>query len=313
MPPDIHEKPSNQPPIAQSGEGAGWLWLPALLGVLATCLVQGWGPEWPPARQFLVQLGINLCVLLLYLREFVRHGPSFMELSGLLLVTVCLLFLAYKAVVLALVVILFLSFLWLLLAWLAYDWPARRGLVTLALFLTLLQGLLSLWNGLRPSDHGALGGLAVSIVFQAVLTLGLLALSRPPKIALSVHCAFYERLWADVLVLVLFVQALVGLALRDGATDFWRNFHLFLGSLATLLALFVGWRGRTWLLGLPYRRWLVPALLMMPLNQLALGLYARLGGEAAWLGPLHTTNGLFIFAAACLMSGTLWFSHTQDS
>lgn len=63
-----------------------------MLGVLATCLVQGWAPEWPPVRRFLLQFGIDLCVLMLYLREFVRHAPSLMELSGLLLVTVGSLF-----------------------------------------------------------------------------------------------------------------------------------------------------------------------------------------------------------------------------
>lgn len=313
MPPDLHEDTAAHPPIAIGGAGVGWTWLPAMLGVLATCLVQGWAPEWPPVRRFLLQFGIDLCVLMLYLREFVRHAPSLMELSGLLLVTVGSLFLAYKAALLALVVILCLSFLWLLLAWSAYRWPLRRGLVTLALFLTLLQGLLSLRNGLHPSADSAWAGAALSIVLLAVLSLSLLVLSRSQRIVLAANRGFYERLWADVLVLVLFVQAMLGFLLRDGATDFWRNFHLFLGSLGTLLALVVAWRGRSWLLGLPRRRWLMPALMIMPLNQLALGFYARLGGDAAWLSPLHATNGLAIFVAACLLSGSLWFGQAQDS
>ncbi len=312
MPSDLQEDASLSPPLAPGRTGAGWPWLPALLVVLATCVVQGWGTEWPPARQFLVQRGIDLCVFGLYLREFARHSPSFLELSGLLLVTAGLLFLAYKAALGALLMIFGLSALWLVLAWLAHRWPLSRGLLTVAVFLTVLQALLSLWHALRPADGGAWFMAVVSILLLAVLALSLLSVSRSQPVRLSQQSIFHERLWAEALVLVLGAQAVLGLALRDGEADFWRTFHLLWGALSVLLALAVGWRGRLWLLRLPHRRWLVPALMIMPVNQLALGLYVRFGGEAGWLSPLHSVNGLCILAAACLVSGSLWFTQEQD-
>lgn len=311
MPPDA----SADPALPRASAGGRWAWLgalPVLLAVLAMIALQGLGPDWPPARRFLLQRGIDLLVLVLYFREFARHSPSFLEACSIFLVGSGLLFLIYKAALAPVVMILGMSALWLALAWLARRWPLRRGLLTVAVFLTLLQAVLALRQAMLPAGFSLPHALVPPLLLAVLAAVALLSTPRH-ALRLSPAQAARERLWADALVLALLAQAVLGAALRQGGEDFSRGFHFLWGALGMLLAVEVGWRGRGWLLALPGRRWLGPALVVMPVNQLALGLYLRLGGDAAWLTPLHTLNGLGIYVAACLVSASLWLPLADET
>jgi hypothetical protein len=295
----------------------GWrLWmqvLPVLLVLGGMLALQGLGSEWPPARRFLWQRGIDLVLLALYLREFARHSPSFLEGAGLFVIAGGLLFLAYKTALIQAGMILCLSVIWLALTWIARLWPLRRGLLTLALFLSLLQAVISLHQAMQAEPI-----FSPTLTILPLIIMGVLAMVLVSSVAgqhgprLSPAQLMRERLWADALVLVLFSQGVLGAALRHGGGEFLRGFHLLWGGVAVLLALTVGWRGRGWLLALPGRRWLGPALVVMPVNQLALGIYQKMGGSAPWLQPLHTMNGLAIYGIACLVSASLWLSRGEE-
>jgi hypothetical protein len=58
-----------------------------------------------------------------------------------------------------------------------------------------------------------------------------------------------------------------------------------------VLTIIVAWKVRLWLGRIPGLRWIPPALMIMPVNQVFLGSYVLLTGKSFWITYLHVHNG----------------------
>jgi hypothetical protein len=70
-----------------------------------------------------------------------------------------------------------------------------------------------------------------------------------------------------------------------------------------LLAAVTAWSARRWTWG--GLNWMPPALLIMPVNQVALGLYAKVTSNTL-VPVLHQFNALLVFCLAVLWACLVW-------
>jgi cytochrome c oxidase assembly protein subunit 15 len=299
----------------------GWYHVPALL--------LEHGHRW-------IATSIGFLVLGMYFWQFARCKPSFMEAASILLVGAGFLFLVFKGTLLPAVLIVAMAFAWLIMSWIGRRWTLLRGLTTLALFTVIGQAALGGLRVLKMSDpfgisHGSLGQL-----FFCLLVFIAFASSRTWKeerLRLPTASVRSARWWSALLVLAVFCQLVIGATLRhtqrlhlaasdilttkgqlfpptDPADVFVLHLHKYWGFMVAILVLTVAWKSRRWLGSVPRLRWIPPALLIMPVNQVILGIYVILSGKSFWVTNLHVLNGLGILVLTFLIALSVWASST---
>ncbi len=310
--------------------------LTSVLAVAATATSLAFAHEWTPGTQFLLVRSIELLVLVMYFWQFSKHNPSFLEAAGILLVGSGFLFLVFKGALLPASVIAFMALAWLVVTWLARRWTLLRGLTTLALFMVISQASLSRLRVLKVSATFDISHSTLCQVFFCLLVLIAFASSRTRhevRMKLSGKAILQARLWSSLLFLAVFGQLIIGTALRQTqhlylaasgilttkgqlfpptspADVFVLHLHKYWGFAVALLVLTVAWKSRRWLGNVPRLRWIPPALLIMPVNQVVLGIYVILTGKSFWVTHLHALNGLGILVLSFLISVSVWASTT---
>ncbi|MEQ1748369.1 MAG: hypothetical protein ABL974_03035 [Prosthecobacter sp.] len=310
--------------------------LTSMLAVCATAASLAFAHEWTPSAQFLLLRSIELLVLVMYFWQFSKHSPSFLEAAGILLVGSGFIFLVFKGDLLPASLISFMALAWLIVTWLARRWTLLRGLTTLALFIAIGQASLGGLQALKISDPYGISHGTLSHIFLCLLVLIAFASSRTwheARMNLSGTSAFHARLWSSLLLLAVFGQLVIGATLSQthwlhlAASDifttqgqlfpptspadvFVLQLHKYWGFTAALLVLTVAWKSRRWLGNVPRLRWIPPALLIMPVNQVVLGIYVILTGKSFWVTHLHALNGLGILVLSFLITVSVWASTT---
>lgn len=299
----------------------GWYHVPALL--------LEHGHRW-------IATSIGFLVLGMYFWQFARFGPSLLEAAGIILIGTGFLFLVFKGVLLPALIIVLLTLTWLVMTWLARGWPLLRGLTTLALFTVIAQAALGGLRVLKMSDpygisHGSLGQL-----FFCLLVFIAFASSRTWReggMRLPAASVVSARLWSTLLFAAVFMQLVIGATLRhtqrlhlaasdilttkgqwlppvEPADVFVLHLHKYWGFSVAILVIIVAWKSRTWLGRVPRLRWVPPALMIMPVNQVVLGIYVILSGKSFWVTNLHVLNGLGILVLSFLVALSVWASTT---
>lgn len=295
----------------------GWTQVPALW--------QEHGHRW-------MGMIIGNLVLIQYLWQFFLHRPRFLEVSGIVLCGVGFLYLVRQAAYVPAIVIALLGIAWLALTWFSQRWPLLRGLTVTALFMVILQASLGGARVLEMSDpygvvHGTLGQL-----FFCVLVFIAFASSRTwweGAMELRQDSPGRARFWSTLLFGAVFMQLIFGAIVRHtqrehlAAQDILTTGGVFLPSFATpealtlfmhkywgfstaLLLIYVGWRSRCWTAAVPRLRWISPALMIMPVNQVALGIYVILTGKSFWVTNFHVLNGLGLLVLASMLMTGVW-------
>ena len=299
----------------------GWYQVPALL--------LEHGHRW-------IATTLGFLVLAMYFWQFAKCRPSFLEAAGIILVGIGYLYLVFQMALLPALIIVFMASAWLILVWAARKWALLRGLTTLALFVVILQASLGGLRVLKMSDpygitHGTLGQL-----FFCLLVFIAFASSRTwseGKIVWPSLTARSARLWTTLLFFAVFVQLIIGATLRHtqrlhlAASDLLTtkgfllppfspadvlvlHLHKYWGFSVALLVLFVALKSRHWIGQVPRLRWVSPALMIMPVNQVILGVYVILTGKSFWVTNLHVLNGLGILVLSFLVMISVWASTT---
>jgi hypothetical protein len=277
---------------------------PSVLAVIATLVSLGIAQEWPPGTQFLLLRCIDLLVLVMYFWQFARHRPSFLEASGIFLISVGFFFLISKAAFMAATVIILMAIAWFVMTWVAKRWPLLRGLTTLAVFIVVLKSALVLLRVMKAGDsdgiiHHGLGLLflcmLIFIAFASCRTWHEERLFIPPSQIQSV------RLWSSLLFLAVFAQTVTGASIHS-----LPNLHPYGGIVMAVLTIIVAWKVRLWLGRIPGLRWIPPALMIMPVNQVFLGSYVLLTGKSFWITYLHVHNGYGILVLSFLITASIW-------
>lgn len=284
---------------------------PAVLAVAAMLVSLGFSSTWPPANQFLLHRSVDLLALVVYFWEFARHRPSFFEFAGISLTSAGFLFLIFKGVWLMPVVIMVMAVLWLLLTWVAQQWPLQRGLTMVALFWVILRLTML---ALRMGGHAGVEDAwprAVDLGFLALLSVIALTSSRAwlgRRFAVPVPGQFLAGFFSAPLLVAVLLKLWPWGPSLSGAVQGWvdAGFAILAGATA--------WSARRWTWG--GLNWMPPALMIMPVNQVALGLYAKVSPNT--LVPLlHQLNGLLVFCLAvlwaCLVWAELWRNERQRS
>ena len=285
---------------------------PSLLVVLATLLALEFPTAFSERGRLILQACIALVVLGMYFRQFVKHQPSFMEAAGLLVVGGGFFYVISKAAFTAALSILVLALAWMVMTWVARRWALRRGLTTLAVFLLVVQA--SLHTAQLPWKSVSL------ILFHRWLDLACISLlvliafvsSRTwheQRLALPIDQRRSARLWSTA-----------GLSAPSVAALFiaWLQVPLpapaiYFGCTAAIFVMLVAWKSRLWLWQSPSLRWISPALLIIPLNQAALGLYTVHGGELRpWMPLMMLINGKAILALSLVMTASAWAANAPD-
>jgi hypothetical protein len=267
------------------------LFRPAVFSVFATLLFLGFSHEWSAQVQFMLLRFIELLVLIMYVWQHFKHSPSFLEAVGILLIGAGFLFLVSKSAIISSVAIFVMAITWLLLTWAAKHWPLLRGLTTLAVFICLLKAAAGLLH--LPTVHALLSlglfCLLVVIAFTSTRTW------HEQPLTLAASQAPSARLWSLILLVAVLGQiTLTGMLHHDA------------GSLTALLVVTVSWKSRHWLSRNPNLRWISPALMIMPVNQVALGIYMTLIGKSIWLTRLHICNGYAVLILSLLITSSVW-------
>jgi hypothetical protein len=287
---------------ARRGAGRAWLELlrPAVLAVVAMLVSLAFSSTWPPANQFLLHRSVDLLVLVMYFWEFARYRPSFFEFAGIGLTSAGFLFLVFKGAWLMPVVIVAMAVLWLLLSWIAQQWPLQRGLTMAALFGVILRlAMLALRMGGHMGAEDAWPR-AVDLGFLALL--GVIALTssqawRGRRFAVPEAGQFQAGFFSAPLVVAVVLRLWPwGPALSAG-TQGWVDAGF------ALLAGVTAWSARRWTWG--GLRWMPPALMIMPMNQLILALYSKVSANTL-VPMLHQLNGLLIFCLAVFWACLVW-------
>jgi hypothetical protein len=293
-------------PRARLGAGSAWLDLlrPAVLAVAVMLVSLAFSSTWPPANQFLLHCSVDLLVLVMYFWEFARHRPSFFEFAGISLTSAGFLFLVFKGAWLMPVIIVALAVLWLLLSWIAQQWPLQRGLTMAALFWVILRlTMLAMRMGGHLGAENAWPR-AVDLGFLALLSVIALTSSRAwhgRRFAVPEAGQFQAGFFSAPLVVAAVLKLWPwGSALSEVAQG-WGDAGF------ALLAGVTAWSARRWTWG--GLRWMPPALMIMPLNQVVLGGYAKVSSNPL-VPMLHQLNGLLVFCLAvfwaCLVWAELW-------
>jgi hypothetical protein len=285
-------------------EGAGRSWFalirPSMLAVAAMLASLAFSSTWPPANQLLLHRSVDLLVLVMYFGEFARHRPSFFEFSGISLTSAGFLFLVFKGAWLMPVVIMVMAVLWLLLTWVAQQWPLQRGLTMTALFwviLRLTMMALRMGGHLGPEDAWPR---AVDLGFLALLSVIALTSSRAwhgRRFAVPERGQFQAGFFSAPLVVAVVLKLWPWGPPLSGAVQGW------LDAGFALLAAVTAWSARRWTWG--GLNWMPPALLIMPVNQVALGLYAKVSSNTL-VPVLHQFNALLVFCLAVLWACLVW-------
>lgn len=294
-----------------------WLTIirPGVLALLATLIFVGVAPELAPETQFILLRIIELLVLVMYLWQFVRHGPSFLEASGILLTSLGFLFLVFKSAFIAATFIITLAVAWLVMTWIAKHWPLLRGLTTMALFAMVLRPMLVL----LLVEKQAASFISLLDVFDLLLLclLAFIALassqvwSQQP-IILGQALQHRARVWSTVLFVTVFSQNVMGAGgrhrLDSSGETYLASLHQYGGVGIAILIIAIAWKARLWLGRLPGLRWIPPALMIMPVNQAILGFYIVRPEENTWIIHFHALNGLGILILCFLITASIWSS-----
>jgi len=275
------------------------LFRPSVLAVLAIFLAL----ELPG---FFMGPALHAClaalVVVMYVWQFARHQPSFMEAVGMILIGSGFGYVVTKGAFTAAFCILFLAVSWLVITWLARRWPLLRGLTALAVFLLVLQVSLSTaYPAWQPESHVYLH-LSLDLASFSLLVLIAFASSRTwheERLVLPNSQLMAARRWATASFLAL-ATAYV-LARHTAFSPTYAN------HAVALSVVLVAWKSRLWLWQSPTLRWLSPALLIMPVNQVALGLYMTHGSHPSpWIPTIIGINALAILALALIMTASVW-------
>jgi|GEM_PF-6616721 len=239
----------------------------------------------------------------MYLWQFTRHSPSFMEAAGILLIGTGFLFLIFKAALMPAAVIFIMAIVWLVMTWIAKRWPLQRGLTTLALFTVILQTAVNLLRAWKVIDSNGITHISISLLLFCLLVFIAFASSRtwheerliipPPQQASA-------KLWSTLLFMVVFGQIMMG-----------ETLHSYGGGIVAILVISIAWKARLWLGRVTRLRWIPPALMIMPVNQAALGIYISLNGKSFWITHFHIVNGYIILVLALLVTTSIWANSTK--
>lgn len=300
---------------------------------------EGWWKVWALLLEHghrWIATTIGFLVLGMYFWQFAKCRPGLIEAASIILIGTGYLFLIFKGAILPAAVIVFMAVAWLTITWLARGWTLLRGLTTLALFTVIGQASLGGLRVLKMSDpygisHGTLGQLffclLVFIAFASSRTW------RECRMSLGGTSPFQARLWSTLLFCAVFGQLVIGATLRHtqrlylAASDilttkgqlfpsispadvFVLHLHKYWGFTVAVLVLIVAWKSRRWLGNVPRLRWIPPAMLIMPVNQVVLGIYVILSGKSFWVTNLHVLNGLGILVLSFLIALSVWASTT---
>lgn len=260
----------------------------------------GFSHELPASTQFILLRSIELLVLVIYLWQFARHSPSFMEAASILLIGAGFLFLIFKAALMPAAVIFIMAIVWLVMTWIAKRWPLLRGLTTLALFTVILQTAVNLLRAWKVIDLNGITHISVSLFFFCLLVLISFASSRTwheERLTIPPPQQASAKLWSTLLFVVVFGQIIIG-----------ETPYQYGGGIVAILVIFIAWKTRLWLGRVPRLRWIPPALMIMPANQAALGIYISLNGKSFWITHFHVINGYAILVLAFLVTSSIWAS-----
>jgi len=276
---------------------------PSVLAVLAMLFSLGFAHELPANAQFILLRSIELLVLVMYLWQFARNSPSFMEAAGILLIGAGFLFLIFKAALMPAAVIFIMAIAWFVMTWIAKRWTLLRGLTTLALFTVILQTAVSLLRAWKVIDSNGITHINVSLLLFCLLVFIAFASSRTwhqQSLVIPTSYQLSAKLWSTLLFVAVFAQ--IGID---------KTFHQYGGGIVAILAVITAWKTRLWLGQVPRLRWIPPALMVMPINQVALGIYISLNGKSFWITHLHIINGYAILVLAFLLIASIWASSTK--
>lgn len=280
----------------------------------------------------LIAQTVGFLVLGMYFWVMRKQRPNYLEAAIIILCGIGYVGLVYAKQLVVAALILLLGFGWLVLTWWGRRWPLLRGLVTLALFLVIVQASL---GGLRVIEmsnpfgitHGTLGQLFYCLlVFIAFVSSRTWAEGR---LVISLTEAKKARIWTLALLLCVLCQLILGatvrhtqrthLSARDvlttkgewlpstAAPDVFLLFaHKYWGFCVALLVMFVAARARGWLVTLPKVRLAATLLMIMPTLQVALGIFVVLTDKSFWVTNFHVLNGLGILALTSLLAATFW-------
>ncbi len=255
------------------------------------------------------------------------------EPAAFIFIGSCLLFLVFKGYLIPASIIVFIGLVWLVLTWIAKKWSLLRGLTVLALFTVIGQASLGGLRVLKMSDpygisHGTLGQL-----FFCLLVFIAFASSKTwhGESLVIQKGRGSARVLSMILFMAVFGQLVIGATLRhtqrlylaandilttkgqlfppmDPADVFVLHLHKYWGFTVALLVLAVAWKSRIWLGRVPRLRWISPALMIMPINQVVLGIYVVLTGKSFWVTNLHVLNGLGLLVLTFLLAVSVWAS-----
>ncbi len=297
----------------------GWWWVPALR------LEHG--------HRWLATL-VGLQVLAMYLWQFFKFKPSFMEVAGVILVGLGFLFLVFRVALVPASIIAGISLVWLVTTWIAHRWPLLRGLATAALFLIIGQAALGGLRVLKMSDpfgitHGTLGQLFFCLLVLVAFTSS--PVFTEGRLWLDPSVLSRARVWTTFLFLSVFGQLLIGAILRHtqrtylAATDilttkgvlippanppdaFMLFLHKYWGFSVAIIIIAVARQARHWFRAVPAVRIIPAVLLILPLAQVTLGIYVILTGKSFWVTNFHVLNGLALLALSFLLMAAAWAS-----
>jgi heme A synthase len=276
---------------------------------------------------------IGFLVLSMYFWQFSKCKPRFIEAASIILIGSGYLFLIFKGLLGAAFMIVLLGVTWLVINWIRQRWTLLWGLTTLALFLVIIQASLGGLRVLKMSDpygisHGTLGQL-----FFCLLVFIAFASSKTwhSESLVIQKDRVSARAWSLILFMAVFGQLILGATLRhtqrmhlaandilttkgqlfpsmDPADVFVLHLHKYWGFSVALLVLLVAWKSRSWLGRVPRLRWIPPALMIMPINQVVLGICVVLTGKSFWVTNLHVLNGLGLLVLTFLLAVSVWAS-----
>jgi hypothetical protein len=291
------------------------LFRPGVLALLAALLFVGVAPELAPETQFILLRIIELLVLVMYFTQFARHSPSFLEASGILLTSLGFLFLVFKSAFIAATFIITLAVAWLIMTWIAKHWPLLRGLTTVALFAMVLRPMLVL---LLAEKHASTF-ISLLDVFDLLLLCLLASIALASSQVMSPQPIFpwqelqhRARLWSTVLFISVFSENIIGSGMRHSQAitsgEFLFSLRQYGDIGITILTVAIAWKARLWLGRVPGLRWIPPALMIMPVNQVILGFYLVRPEENTWITHFHALNGLGILILCFLITASIWSS-----
>ncbi len=277
---------------------------PSVLAVIASLISLSIAQDWSPGAQFLLLRSIDLLVLVMYFWQFARHSPSLLEASGMILISVGFLYLVSKAALVAATVILILALSWFVMTWIAKRWPLPRGLCTLAVFTSVLQSALLIMRGMKAGGFADIMQHILGLTFLCHLTLVAFVTSRSwheGKIFIPVSQIQSSRIFSALQLLSVFTQTITNYS--DHTLS---GFHRYGGIMTAVLTIFVAWKVRYLLGGVGGLRLVPPALMVMPVNQVILGIYALQPENGLWLAQLHNFNGICILILSSLITFSIW-------